>query len=66
MMFPARASDLPDNSYWNMDGDHGGSNSRDLDVARETTGGWTEFNANGGIENGVYSPYTRGKYYESS
>ncbi len=36
MMFPARASDLANESYWNMTGDHGGSNSRDLNVARES------------------------------
>ena len=51
IIFPARASDLPDGAYWNMSGDHGGSNARDLNVARPSGGGWTHLDSNGGSQN---------------
>lgn len=37
--FPARASDLPDGAHWNMGGDHGSSNARDLNVVRPSGSG---------------------------
>lgn len=49
--FPARASDLPIGWFWNMSGDHGGSNARDLDVVRPNGSGWTDLDADGGPEN---------------
>lgn len=51
MMFPARASDLPSGAVWNMTGDHGGSNSRDLNVVRPSGGGWTDRASGGGSGN---------------
>ncbi len=39
--FPARASDVPDDAWWNMSGDHGGAHSRDLNVARKSGNSWT-------------------------
>ncbi len=39
ILFPASAADIPYNHYWNMQGDHGGANSRDLGNKRLTGGG---------------------------
>jgi hypothetical protein len=49
--FPARASDLPDGAFWNMSGDHGGSNARDLNVVRPSGSDWTNLDSNGGSAN---------------
>ena len=49
--FPARASDLPDGAYWNMSGDHNGSNARDLNVVCPSGSGWTQLDSNGGSAN---------------
>ena len=44
--FPARASDLPDDSWWNMSGDHDGAKSRDMNVLRKTANGWSNLKGN--------------------
>ena len=49
--FPARASDLPDDVWWNMSGDHGGAHSRDLNVARKSGSGWTALKGNSNTTN---------------
>ncbi|WP_135502584.1 hypothetical protein [Roseovarius aestuariivivens] len=51
MSFPARMSDLPDGQIWNMDGDHGGSHSRDMNVVRRSGSQWTSLDENGGSRN---------------
>ncbi len=50
-MFPARDSDLPNGTHWNMSGDHGGSQSRDLNIARKSGGSWTHLHPGGGGQN---------------
>jgi hypothetical protein len=54
--FPAHASDLGDNSYWNVSNVHSG-NARDLNVARKTNSGWSHLDADGGSENTDVNAY---------
>ncbi len=49
--FPSRASDLPDDAWWNMSGDHDGSQARDLNVARKSGSGWTSLKGNSNDSN---------------
>ena len=49
--FLARASDLPDDAYWNMSSDHGGNHTRDLNVPRPPGSGWTDRDSNGSSKN---------------